>query len=100
MKKFALVFLLFASCLISRADVVPVDFSQIRIADGFWLPRIEKLTDVTLPVCLRKCCDETHYQNFLLLPIPTHKVYAINEMAEEKVPIKKTVDRHKKMRLR
>lgn len=67
MKKFALVFLLFASCLISRADVVPVDFSQIRIADGFWLPRIEKLTDVTLPVCLRKCCDETQrVKNFAI----------------------------------
>lgn len=33
-------------------QIVPVNFSKVKIADGFWQPRINQVTDVTIPVCI------------------------------------------------
>lgn len=37
---------------IQRDVVLPVDFSHVTIQDNFWSPRLEKLADSTLPVCI------------------------------------------------
>lgn len=37
----------------------PVNFSQVKIDDDFWLPRINKHAEVTLPACIRQCEIET-----------------------------------------
>lgn len=39
--------------------VNPVDFSQVRINDGFWSPRLEKHASVTLPVCIDQIENQT-----------------------------------------
>jgi len=45
----------------------PVNFSQVKITDNFWLPRIDKHAEVTLPACIRQCEVETQrVKNFAI----------------------------------
>lgn len=45
----------------------PVDFSQVKITDHFWLPRINKHAEVTLPACINQCENETQrVKNFAI----------------------------------
>lgn len=61
-----------AGCSAVRQDAPfqknePVDFSQVKITDSFWLPRIDKHAEVTLPACIRQCEVETQrVKNFAI----------------------------------
>ena len=44
---------------IQRDVVLPVDFSHVTIQDNFWSPRLEKLADSTLPVCIDQIENKT-----------------------------------------
>lgn len=35
-------------------SMTPVSFAKVRIDDGFWSPRISKVTNVTIPVCIEQ----------------------------------------------
>ncbi|MCF0172554.1 MAG: glycoside hydrolase family 127 protein [Bacteroidales bacterium] len=39
--------------------LTPVDFSKVRITDGFWSPRLEKHASATLPVCIDQIENQT-----------------------------------------
>ncbi|MEJ7645319.1 MAG: beta-L-arabinofuranosidase domain-containing protein [Chryseolinea sp.] len=59
MKKLALLFLvtIFASPIQSQqldAKLQAIGFSQVQIIDKFWQPRIQTVTDVTIPVCIEQ----------------------------------------------
>lgn len=60
-----------ASCLLvlaassfpGRADNLrnhPVGFSKVTVEDSFWKPRMDKLSEVTVPFCLDQCTRQTH----------------------------------------
>lgn len=36
------------------AKLSPVKFSEVQITDAFWKPRIDKVTSVTVPVCIQQ----------------------------------------------
>lgn len=61
-----------AGCSAVRQDAPfqknePVDFSQVKMTDSFWLPRIDKHAEVTLPACIRQCEVETQrVKNFAI----------------------------------
>jgi DUF1680 family protein len=38
----------------SLTRMTPVSFSKVQIEDAFWSPRIEKVTQVTIPVCMEQ----------------------------------------------
>ncbi|GAB1416810.1 glycoside hydrolase family 127 protein [Paludibacter sp.] len=38
----------------------PVNFSQVKITDSFWLPRLKTHSEVTIPVCIDQCEHQTH----------------------------------------
>ncbi len=45
----------------------PVNFSQVKITDNFWLPRITQHAEVTLPACIHQCEHETQrIKNFAI----------------------------------
>lgn len=45
----------------------PVSFSRVTIEDSFWRPRIERLSEVTVPFCLDQCAEKTHrVENFAI----------------------------------
>lgn len=60
------------SCSTVQKDVPfqknePVNFSQVKITDNFWLPRIDKHAEVTLPACIHQCEVETQrVKNFAI----------------------------------
>jgi DUF1680 family protein len=51
----AIVALLFSRSLSGQhagGPIEPVSFSKVNITDQFWAPRIQKVSDVTIPVCI------------------------------------------------
>ncbi len=61
---YACVILLLIGCQSSREgnrslDIEPVDFSQVRITDNFWSPRLDKHVTSTLPVCIDQIENKT-----------------------------------------
>ena len=54
---------LFASAVYGNADNLrnhPVGFSNVTVEDSFWKPRLDKLSEVTVPFCLDQCTRQTH----------------------------------------
>ena len=44
-----------------------VNFSKVAVRDSFWLPRIDRLAEITLPACLNQCENETQrVKNFAI----------------------------------
>ena len=43
-----------ASAQLSVTKMVPVNFSNVEIKDAFWSPRIDQVTNVTIPVCIEQ----------------------------------------------
>ncbi len=41
----------------------PVKFSEVKVTDGFWQPRIRELSETTVPFCLDQCCTKTSRVN-------------------------------------
>ena len=41
------------------AKIKPVNFSKVNITDNFWKPRIEKVSQVTIPVCIDQTAVKT-----------------------------------------
>ena len=44
----------------------PVAFTQVRLTDNFWRPRLETNAIVTIPYILQKCREEGRINNFLM----------------------------------
>ena len=67
-------FLLAAGLLVlgfaARAQAVadypirPVPFTQVKLADNFWLPRLKTNTDVTIPASFQRCEATNRVKNF------------------------------------
>jgi len=59
---------LVASCGKGKADypIQPVPFTQVKLTDGFWAPRLETNRTVTIPHAFRMCEREGRLHNFAL----------------------------------
>lgn len=61
-----------ASCSTTQKETFaqknePVNFARVKINDTFWLPRINKHAEVTLPACINQCENETQrVKNFAI----------------------------------
>jgi DUF1680 family protein len=55
---------------VARAQAVadypirPVPFTQVKLADNFWLPRLKTNTDVTIPASFQRCEATNRVKNF------------------------------------
>lgn len=45
--------------------ITPVDFTQVRLEDGFWKERVERVHDATIPFAFRKCAETGRIDNFI-----------------------------------
>jgi len=59
MKSGIVLILCYSICLASVAQqkfpqLTPVNFSKVQVTDNFWKPRIDKVTEVTIPVCIEQ----------------------------------------------
>ena len=46
--------------------VRPVAFTDVKIEDAFWTPRLETSRKVTIPTCFRRCEETGHIDNFAI----------------------------------
>ncbi|OGU34852.1 MAG: six-hairpin glycosidase [Ignavibacteria bacterium GWB2_35_6b] len=44
--------------------IQPVDFTQVKFEDNFWLPRIKTNRNVSIPTALQKCVETGRIDNF------------------------------------
>jgi DUF1680 family protein len=45
-------------------NVKPVPFNEVRVRDGFWMPRLQINRTVTIPYCFEKCEETDRISNF------------------------------------
>ena len=68
MKKLILSFSLFASVVswAQRSDypIKGVSFTQVKLTDNFWLPRLKTNADVTIPASFKRCETTGRVKNF------------------------------------
>jgi len=46
--------------------ITPVPFTAVKVADGFWAPRIETNRTITIPAIFRKCEETGRIDNFAI----------------------------------
>lgn len=46
--------------------IAPVDISNVKITDEFWLPIIKRVQEKTIEYALKKCTEEGRFDNFLI----------------------------------
>src|SRR6187402_212291 len=68
MKKLFL-FVLFLPCILSLGQqkdysIQAVNFSRVKLADSFWLPRIKTNHNVTIPASFERCENTGRIKNF------------------------------------
>ncbi len=54
----------------------PVDFTKVKVTDGFWGQRLKASREVTIPLAFSKCEETGRYENFVraLTPDSTYQV--------------------------
>ncbi|MFD1871072.1 glycoside hydrolase family 127 protein [Hymenobacter bucti] len=73
-----------ASCLLGAAGAAqaqavadypirPVSFTQVKLTDNFWLPRLKTNTDVTIPASFQRCEATNRVKNFEMAAAHTGK---------------------------
>lgn len=45
--------------------ITPVDFTQVRLQDGFWKEWVERVHDSTIPFAFQKCAETGRIDNFI-----------------------------------
>lgn len=73
MKKWAFSCLLYSMCLQTGVQaqqkdypITPVTFTQVRLTDAFWSPRIERNRTVTIPASFARCESTGRVSNFVM----------------------------------
>ena len=73
MKKFVFTLLVLVAVSCSQENskysnypISTVDIRNVVINDGFWLPKIKTIQDVTIPYAFNKCEQEGRMHNFLV----------------------------------
>ncbi len=61
-KRFFLLSVLLAvfSCSEETVKNTPVKFSDVKVTDSFWSPRLLAHSEITVPFCLDQCINKTH----------------------------------------
>lgn len=70
MKKLAIFILLLSTAAVfgqqKDYSINPVDFTQVKLNDNFWLPRIELNRTVTIPASFERCESTGRVSNFVM----------------------------------
>ncbi|WP_303310826.1 glycoside hydrolase family 127 protein [Hymenobacter sp. BT730] len=64
---------------VKRSDypIQAVSFTQVKLADNFWLPRLKTNTDVTIPASFQRCESTNRVKNFEMAAARTGKFATI-----------------------
>ncbi|MDE6135388.1 MAG: glycoside hydrolase family 127 protein, partial [Muribaculaceae bacterium] len=54
--------------------ISPVPFTSVKVANGFWSPRLQASRDVTIPLAFSKCEETGRYANFVNAVNPSDSI--------------------------
>ena len=58
------IFITLCTAVQAQYPITPVPFTQVKLNDSFWSPRLNASRDVTIPLAFSKCEETGRYTNF------------------------------------
>lgn len=71
--------------------ITPVDFTAVKVHDGFWGQRLKAAREVTIPLAFSKCEDTGRYNNFINAAHPSDS-HPASEFPFDDTDVYKTIE--------
>ena len=75
----------------SGYPITPVQFTSVKVADGFWGQRLKASREVTIPLAFSKCEETGRYENFVKAAHPSDD-YVVGGLAFDDTDVYKTIE--------
>ena len=71
--------------------ITPVQFTSVKVGDGFWGQRLKASREVTIPLAFSKCEETGRYENFVKAAHPSEE-YKVGGLAFDDTDVYKTIE--------
>ncbi|MBP3269486.1 MAG: glycoside hydrolase family 127 protein [Bacteroidales bacterium] len=71
--------------------ITPVQFTSVKVGDGFWGQRLKASREVTIPLAFSKCEETGRYENFAKAAHPSED-YKVEGLAFDDTDVYKTIE--------
>ena len=71
--------------------ITPVQFTSVKVGDGFWGQRLKASREVTIPLAFSKCEETGRYENFVKAAHPSED-YKVEGLAFDDTDVYKTIE--------
>ena len=71
--------------------ITPVQFTSVKVSDGFWGQRLKASREVTIPLAFSKCEETGRYENFVKAAHPSEE-YKVGGLAFDDTDVYKTIE--------
>ncbi len=71
--------------------ITPVQFTSVKVGDGFWGQRLKASREVTIPLAFSKCEETGRYENFVKAAHPSEE-YKVEGLAFDDTDVYKTIE--------
>ena len=71
--------------------ITPVQFTSVKVSDGFWGHRLKASREVTIPLAFSKCEETGRYENFVKAAHPSEE-YKVGGLAFDDTDVYKTIE--------
>ena len=71
--------------------ITPVQFTSVKVGDGFWGQRLKASREVTIPLAFSKCEETGRYENFVKAAHPSEE-YEVGGLAFDDTDVYKTIE--------
>ena len=71
--------------------ITPVQFTSVKVSDGFWGQRLKASREVTIPLAFSKCEETGRYENFVKAAHPSEE-YKVSGLAFDDTDVYKTIE--------
>ena len=71
--------------------ITPVQFTSVKVSDGFWGQRLKASREVTIPLAFSKCEETGRYENFVKAAHPSDE-YKVGGFSFDDTDVYKTIE--------
>ena len=71
--------------------ITPVQFTSVKVGDGFWGQRLKASREVTIPLAFSKCEETGRYENFIKAANPSEE-YKVGGFSFDDTDVYKTIE--------
>ena len=71
--------------------ITPVQFTSVKVSDGFWGQRLKASREVTIPLAFSKCEETGRYENFVKAAHPSEE-FKVGGLAFDDTDVYKTIE--------